>query len=503
MSPERGQPADEPYHGERFFGGGATAPQRRYGGRSATVAVARTTERHRDAESIAALTRRAIDLLGGITGFVRPGQRVLIKPNCTGYFLADEGITTDPRLVAALIRLCFQAGASAVTVGESAGMEQTRAVLRATGMAAAARAAGARVVAFDDCELREVDVPGGRAIRRIALPVPLLEADVVINACKGKTHHMDPVSGAIKNWVGAIPLTLRMQHHDVHTFAEYVDVMSVTRPALHVCDAIIVGEGDGPLANTPRWCGCVLASADPAALDVTLCRLFSLDPDEHKFAAEAAERDLGTNDPACITMVGDPLEDARIEVRRPRRGWDYYPFNVIVGGGVTYAGTLGHWKSIADAFLRDGTWVKVMAARGVPTFLIGDADDPDFERHVSQGPYFVIDDVAPARYRLDPRVHVIRGHPALHNMLPELLRGLGLTLPGRLTQRAQQWTRLVESRLLYVPRARSMRDAARAALVVGGIGVLALGAIRSLQRYRDGIVSRAADVNDTESIEHR
>jgi hypothetical protein len=53
-----------------------------------------------------------------------------------------------------------------------------------------------------------------------------------------------------------------------------------------------------------------------------------------------------------ITVLGTAMEEARIEVRRPRRGWDYYPFNVIVGGGV--------------------------AARGVPTFLIGDAEDLDF-----------------------------------------------------------------------------------------------------------------------------
>jgi hypothetical protein len=154
---------------------------------------------------------------------------------------------------------------------------------------------------------------------------------------------------------------------------------------------------------------------------------------------------------------------------------------------VTYAGTLGHWKSIADAFLRDGTWVRTMAVRGVPTFLIGDADDPDFERHVSQGPYFVIDDVAPARYRLDPRVHVIPGHPALHNMLPELLRGLGLSVPGRVTQRVQQWARLAESRLLYVPRAQTMREATRAAAVLGGVGILALGAIRLLRRCRQPV----------------
>ena len=103
-----------------------------------------------------------------------------------------------------------------------------------------------------------------------------------------------------------------------------------------------------------------------------------------------------------------------------------------------------------------------MPARGVPTFLIGDAEDLNFERHVAQGPYFVIDDAAPARYRLDPRVHVIPGHPALHNMLPELLRGLGLTVPGRLAQRAQTRPANLSTGCLRLPsrtRVRRIGDA--------------------------------------------
>ena len=204
-----------------------------------------------------------------------------------------------------------------------------------------------------------------------------------------------------------------------------------------------------------------------------LARLFSLDHTEHKFAAEGAERGLGTNNPEEIAIVGTSLDRAHIEVRRPRRGWDYYPFNVIVGGEVTYAGTLGHVKSIADAFLKDGTWVRVIAARGVPTFLIGNADDPAFERHVAQGPYFVIDDAAPARYRLDPRVHFIPGHPALHNMLPELLKGLGLTVPGWLTRRGHELVRAGEARLLYVPPAQTVTALAK--VVFSGVGTAMLG----------------------------
>lgn len=470
----RGAPSDEARPGERFYSHSrerilSPPPE----AARATVAIARTAERFRDEASIYRLTKQAIDHLGGIGSFVRPGQSVLIKPNQTGYFLADEGMTTDPRLVVALIRLCKEAGARRVLVGESSGMDDTRIVMAATGMAAAARAAGAEVVCFDYAKYRWVDIPNGKALGRIQLPVPLLEADVIINACKGKTHHMDPISGAIKNWVGVIGLELRQKHHDVHTFAEYVDIMTVTKPALNVCDAIIVGEGDGPIANSPRWCGCILASTDPAALDITLCRLFSLDPSELKFAAEAAERGLGTNRPEEVAIVGAPLDEVRIEARRPRKGWDYFPFNVIVGKDVTYAGTYGHWKSIADRFLADGTWTKIIATRGVPTFLIGNAEDPDFERHVAQGPYFVIDDAASARYRRDPRVHFIPGHPALHNMLPEILKGLGLTLPGGLSMRSQELTRAIQARLLYVPRWQTVKQLALPALA--GLGALVLG----------------------------
>lgn len=482
---ERGEPKNEPLPGERFFPQleQPWSPRIECETARSSVAIARTKERYRDEASIHALVKEAIDHLGGMRAFVKPGQRVLVKPNMTGYFLADEGKTTDPRVVVSLIRLAREAGASDVVVGEGSGMEDTAVVFRSTGMGAAVKAAGARWVSFDDCEYREVEVPHGKALRRVRLPVPLIEADAIINACKGKTHHMDPISGAIKNWVGCIGLNEgRQEHHDRDCFAAFVDVLSVTKPVLNVCDAIVVGEGDGPVANTPRWCGCVLASSDPVALDVTICRLFSLDPMQHAFAQEAAERGLGTFRPDCIDVLGATLAESRIEVRRPRQGWDYFPFNVIVGKGVTYAGTLGHWKSIADAFLQDGTWVQVLATAGIPTFLIGDAEDPEFERHVAQGPYFVIDDAAPPRYRLDPRVTFLPGHPVLHDMLPGILKGLGLRVPGNATKKGQEWLRAIEGRLLYVPWRKTALDAVKVGLAGIGAGAIGWLAARHLRR---------------------
>lgn len=112
------------------------------------------------------------------------------------------------------------------------------------------------------------------------------------------------------------------------------------------------------------------------------------------------------------------------------------------------------------------------------------AEDAECERHVAQGPYFVLDDAAPARYRLDPRVHGILGHPVLHTMLPELLKGLGLTVPGNLTKRYRAYIRMGAARLLYVPPRQTSTEGVQVALMAGG--AVALGWLVLRQRRDSG-----------------
>src|SRR4029078_5653235 len=116
---------------------------------------------------------------------------------------------------------------------------------------------------------RQVDIPGGRGIQRVPLPDPLLDADVIIDCPKAKNHHIEPISGALKNWVGTVNQNWRQYNHgDEEMIGLFIDIMTVVNPALCVVDALVAGEGDGPIANLPRWCGCILASDDPVATDV-------------------------------------------------------------------------------------------------------------------------------------------------------------------------------------------------------------------------------------------
>src|SRR4051812_8817537 len=83
----------------------------------ASLAIAHTREKHRSIDGVEALVREALVHLGGMQAFVKAGQTVLLKPNQTVYYSAEEGCTTDPLVVGALIRLAREAGAGRIQVG--------------------------------------------------------------------------------------------------------------------------------------------------------------------------------------------------------------------------------------------------------------------------------------------------------------------------------------------------------------------------------------------------
>lgn len=163
-----------------------------------------------------------------------------------------------------------------------------------------------------------------------------------------------PISGALKNWVGSVNQNWRNHNHgDAEHIPRFMDIMTVTRPTLCVVDALICGEGDGPIANLPRWGGCIIASADPVATDATICKLLGHDWEKLNFAREAEIRGLGT----CtdIEYVGVALKDVSFSAWPGHHGFDYLPLNVLVGEGVELARTVGHVKSALDSILTYST----------------------------------------------------------------------------------------------------------------------------------------------------
>jgi uncharacterized protein (DUF362 family) len=459
----------------------------------ATVAIAHTREKHRSMARVYGLVKEAIDHLGGIQQFVGPGHTVLIKPNQTVFYSAEEGCTTDPLVVGALIRLAREAGAARVQVGESSGGSfSSMQVMSITGMLAVAEREGAEVIDLgsDTTSNRTVAVPHGHVIKSVPLPEPLLDADVVIDVPKAKNHHIEPITGALKNWVGVVNQKWRNDNHgDEDHIPLFMDIMTVCRPALCVVDALIAGEGDGPIANQPHWIGCILASADPVATDVAICRLLGHDWQKLNFAKEAEARGLGRRDP--INFVGVPLEKVAIKAWAGHSDFSYLPINLFIGEGVTLAGTVGHVKSALDSMLQRGDLNKVIWLKGTPTIMIGEVDDPEFEMHLSEGPYVVFDDAAKPQYKNDPRVSFVAGHPVLQTALPELMKGLGVSWPGQATMKWQQFERWGMHNLEYGSPARKALTVSKPIVAISlattGFALIAMLANRLARKGKNDV----------------
>jgi hypothetical protein len=133
--------------------------------------------------------------------------------------------------------------------------------------------------------------------------------------------------------------------------------------------------------------------------------------------------------------------------------------------------------------LRRGELKHVIWLKGTPTIMVGEIDDPNFEEHLQEGPYVVFDDAAKPRYKSDPRVYFIPGHPVLQTAMPELMKGLGVNLPGNAAMKWEQFERWGKHNLSYGTTERRAFTVAKP-LAALGLGIVAIAALRELFQGR-------------------
>lgn len=264
--------------------------------------------------------RRAIDGLGGMARFVRPGERVFLKANLLMRRRPELATTTHPSIVQAVAELVCEAGGHPI-IGDSPGgyndytRESLEAIYETCGMAEAARLSGAEL--NYETESVTVDFPAGRMINNFRVMRPITCVDRVINIPKMKTHMTMVLSGAVKNLYGVIPGGFKSDYHlqfpRINDFAGLlVDICEFVRPALSVMDAVVAMEGHGPTAGRPRKCGLVLAGDDPYAVDLAAAGLIGLEPSQIPAMADAVRRGLSGPDLSSVRLSGVPLDDVRV-----------------------------------------------------------------------------------------------------------------------------------------------------------------------------------------------
>lgn len=282
-----------------------------------TVALLRCTTY--EAEAVERAVRSAVDMLGGMGSFVKPGWRVVLKPNILRAASPDSAIITHPAVVRAVAILVREAGAVPVLAESPAG-PFNKSVLRLAysrgGYDKVAEEVGMEL--NYDVSALQVSHPEGRLIKRIDMLKAVAEADAVIALPKLKTHNLTRITGATKILFGVVPGVTKFGYHaklqNAMRFSEaLVDIITYVKPVLTVMDAVVGMHGNGPSGGDPYVANLLLASPDPFAMDVVCATLVGMEPLTIPPLKVAASRGLTSGRVEDIPIVGLPLDEARLE----------------------------------------------------------------------------------------------------------------------------------------------------------------------------------------------
>lgn len=263
------------------------------------------------------MIREAVHRLGGMERFVGKGDVVFIKPNMVSE--QPPPVTTPPDRVAIVTRMCFEAGAERVLVGDmpAIGNETTsRKVTAKLAMDQAVEAAGGEIVYLDQEKEVDIDLPEGKVLKSIQIPGILLKADTVINIPVLKTHLMTVVTCCIKNWHGIVPDQWKERHHRSDLHHKLVDLFTIVKPKLNLVDAIQGMEGQGPCWGDPKTLNLIIASEDPVAADAVASAVVGIDPFDVPTTYLGHVRGVGVGDLQQIEILGEPIERVTTKFKR-------------------------------------------------------------------------------------------------------------------------------------------------------------------------------------------
>jgi len=270
-----------------------------------------------DQEEVFKMVKESLDHLGGIKGFVGEGQIVALKPNVVTGRVSGPGVITDMRVVEALIRLCYEAGAGRVLVVEGSGyFTPTDVALEKSGYVEMAERAGADVVNVDEDELVELEVPDPLIVERIKVSKSFMDADVRINIPVMKTHDQLLVTLGVKNLKGVIPKMMKRRFHAIGVVKGILDLAKVVPIDLTVLDAINAMEGLGPSFGEIVQLNTLIASRDIYSLDLVASKVMGFEPEELDYLMEANEHGL-LDVKADIEVVGTRPEKITRKFKRP------------------------------------------------------------------------------------------------------------------------------------------------------------------------------------------
>ncbi|MCE5230529.1 DUF362 domain-containing protein [bacterium] len=247
-------------------------------------------------EAAGKMARRAVEALGGMKRFVKAGETIWVKPNIAWDRKPEQAGNTNPQLVAEVVKMCLEAGAKTVKVGDNTCNPAQKTYIT-SGIAAAAEKAGAQVVYLDKTRFKNADIKGN-ALNQVPVYPEMLECDGIINVPILKHHGQAQMTMCLKNLMGMMDRR-GLIHQDIPAGLADLNVFMAPKIRLHILDAVRTLKAHGPTGGNlndvvMKWS--VAAGTDPVAIDAWGAELAGYKPADIAFLPKCAERGVGKMD---------------------------------------------------------------------------------------------------------------------------------------------------------------------------------------------------------------
>ena len=206
----------------------------------------------------AVMLDKALEALGGIGKYIKKGN-------------------TNPELIKALVKKCFEAGAEKVTVFDHT-CDNWQKCYETSGIAAAVKEAGGIIMPGNDEKyFKEVDIPDGVTLKKAKIHESLIEADAWINVPILKNHGGAKLSCAMKNMMGIVWDRRFFHQNDLQQCIADICTWK-KKPVLNIVDAYRMMHQNGPQGKSAADVATLksmIVSPNIVAVDTAALALFN------------------------------------------------------------------------------------------------------------------------------------------------------------------------------------------------------------------------------------
>jgi uncharacterized protein (DUF362 family) len=272
--------------------------------RDSTVSLTRCTSY--DQPKIAEAIKQQFELLGGLSRFVKPGDTVLLKPNFIAPRSRRHATQTHPVVIVETARLLKDFGAKPF-VGDSPAWGNAFSCAAALRLHEPLKKLSVPVKQLDKPRTCKV----GPKNTKVGISSLALNADVIINLPKFKSHQQLVATFAVKNMFGCVSGKRKAIWHfrkggKPENFCEIlIDIYSFLNPVLTIIDGVSVMDGQGPIRGRTRPLGWLIGGIDPIACEIICCKLVNIQPDNLPIIKTAKKMGFGSSDITEIKILGD------------------------------------------------------------------------------------------------------------------------------------------------------------------------------------------------------